>query len=292
MSETILAILAAVAAILVAFGAWRWTDIRAEKDTWQRLLARQPAVPGTFDIAMVAALPAPARRFFEFAIEPGALLHTAAAITMEGSFSLRDRDNPGYMPMRADQVLAAPYGFVWRVRAGERIWFTGSDGALDRASWSRFWLFGIVPVARAGKNADHRRSAFGRCAAEAVFWTPAALLPNDAVRWEALDESSARVIVVHDGLEQAVDVTVDAKGQPEKVVFQRWSNANPAKTFQAQPFGGYLSDYREFNGFRLPTRVEAGNHFETDDYFAFFKATVTAVRFPVIDGDEHEVSVN
>jgi hypothetical protein len=73
---------------------------------------------------------------------------------------------------------------------------------------------------------------------------------------------------------------VGADGQPSKVVFQRWSDSNPEKTFQLQPFGGYLSDYEDFSGFRLPTRVQAGNFFGTDDYFAFFKATVTSVRFP------------
>lgn len=100
------------------------------------------------------------------------------------------------------------------------------------------------------------------------------------MEWVTIDGSSARVILTHMGLEQAVDITVDPKGRPVKVVFQRWSNANAEKTFRMQPFGGYLSDYRAFNGFRLPTCIEAGNFFETEDYFAFFKATVTAIRFP------------
>ena len=76
---------------------------------------------------------------------------------------------------------------------------------------------GLVPVARYGGDRDHQRSAFGRYVAEAVFWTPAALLPGEHVRWEAIDDSSARVILAHRGLEQAVDVTVDANGQPVKV---------------------------------------------------------------------------
>jgi hypothetical protein len=160
------------------------------------------------------------------------------------------------------------------------VWFSGSDGANGGTSWSRFWVFGIVPVARAGSNEDHARSAFGRYVAEAVFWTPAALLPGNGIQWQPVDDSTARVIVTHMGLKQAVDVTVGADGQPSKVVFQRWSDSNPEKTFQLQPFGGYLSDYEDFSGFRLPTRVQAGNFFGTDDYFAFFKATVTSVRFP------------
>jgi hypothetical protein len=204
---------------------------------------------------------------------------------MEGEFSLGNKAAPNYMPMRAEQILAAPHGFIWEVRAGDGVWFSGSDGASDGTSWSRFWLFGIAPVARAGNNDDHARSAFGRYVAEAVFWTPAALLPGDGVQWEPVDDSTARVTVTHMGLEQAAEVTVGADGQPRKVVFQRWSNANPEKIFQLQPFGGYLFDYKDFGGFRLPTRVEAGNFFETDDYFAFFKADVTSVRFPAASED-------
>lgn len=275
-----LAIVAAATVFLVALFTWRKADIASERDAWQSLTARQPAAPATFDSSMTATLPEPAQRFFRFAVAPGTRLHTVAAITMEGEFSLGNKNQADYMPMYAKQVLAAPHGFVWKVRAGDKVWFSGSDGARDGKSWSRFWLLGIVPIARAGNNSDHLRAAFGRHAAEAVFWTPAALLPGDNVRWEAIDDSSARVILTHMALEQAVDLTVDAEGRPIKVVFQRWSNANPERTFQVQPFGGYLSDYREFHGFRLPTRVEAGNHFETDDYFAFFKATVTDVRFP------------
>jgi len=292
MTKAMLALLAAVTLALLALLAWRWTDTLAEQDAWRRLISLQPAAPAAFDDSMIATLPDPAQRFFRFAIAPGTPLHTVAEISMEGEFSLGNKTEPNYMPMRAEQLLAAPYGFVWKVRAGDRVWFAGSDGAADGSSWSRFWLLNIVPVARAGNNADHMRAAFGRYAAEAVFWTPAALLPGEHVRWEAIDESSARVNLTYGELEQAVDLTVDAAGRPVKVVFQRWSNANPAKTFQLQPFGGYLSDFRDFNGFRLPTRVEAGNHFETDDYFAFFKATVTDVRFPLLVGDEDDTSAD
>jgi len=285
MINVILALLAAITVVLAALGAWRWTDTRACRAAWAGLAGHQPAAPPVFDPAMINELPAPAQRFFRFAIAPGTPLYRVAEIYMQGEFSLGDKAKPDYMPMRAQQILAAPHGFIWKVRAGKTIWFSGSDGANEGSSWSRFWLLGILPVARAGNNVDHARASFGRYVAEAVFWTPAALLPGVGVRWETVDETTARVTVTHMGMEQAVDVFVDADGRPEKVVFQRWSNANPEKKFQLQPFGGYLSNYREFGGFRLPTRVEAGHSFATDDYFPFFKATVTAVRFPTGGSD-------
>ncbi|WP_222433792.1 DUF6544 family protein [Pistricoccus aurantiacus] len=69
-------------------------------------------------------------------------------------------------------------------------------------------------------------------------------------------------------------------GQPIQVRFERWSNANPEKVYRLQPFGGYLSAFQEFTGFRLPTHVEAGNGFGTDQYFPFFVVDVTDIDFP------------
>jgi hypothetical protein len=284
MTPAVLALVAGLLAMLIALGAWHRADSTAAHAAWAGLAAHQPTVPAAFDFSMIAELPDPAQRFFRFAIAPGTPLYTVAEIDMEGEFSLGNKQNPNYVPMSARQILAAPHGFIWSVRAGRVIPVSGSDGASEGKSWSRFWLAGIAPVARAGNNFDHARSAFGRYVAEAVFWTPAALLPGQGVRWEAIDADTARVVVTHAGLAQAVEVSIEADGRPRRVMFPRWSNANPEKQFQLQPFGGYLSDYKTFAGFRLPTRVEAGNFFETDDYYAFFKATVTAVRFPTSGG--------
>jgi hypothetical protein len=116
--------------------------------------------------------------------------------------------------------------------------------------------------------------------AESLFWTPPALLPGPGIVWESVDDHTARVTVRHLGLLQAVDVKVDESGQPIQVHFMRWSDANPEKKYRLQPFGGILSDFREVHGFRVPFKVEAGNMFGTDEYFAFYQAKVIALRFP------------
>lgn len=282
---TIVTLLSLAAILLLVAMAWRWTDRRADATVWARLAALQPPNPARFDPAMIADLPAVAQRFFGFAIKPGTPLYSVAEISMQGEFSLGSKAKPNYMVMRAQQILAAPHGFVWQLNAGAgSMRISGSDVAEDDNSWSRFWLLGFAPVARAGGNSDHLRSAFGRYVAEAVFWTPTALLPGEHVLWQSIDESTVRVTLTHMGLEQAVDLSVDASGKLSKVAFQRWSDANSTKEYQLQPFGGYLSDYKEFGGFRLPTSIEAGNFFDTEEYFPFFKVTVTNIHFPAPNG--------
>jgi len=281
MKMLLLATLIPIGLIVGGLLLWRWSDHGADRRIGARLAATQPARPAHFDPVMVAELPDPARRYFQFVIRPGTPLYTVAKIEMTGRFSLGTKGAPNYMAMTANQILAAPEGFVWSMSAANGIVrISGSDAAAAGKSWTRFWLMGLIPVARVSGTDDHRRSAFGRYVAEAVFWTPAALLPRPGVAWETVDATTARVIVTHDGMEQSVDVMVDAEGRPVTVVFPRWSDANPDQTFRLQPFGGFLFEFQEFDGFRLPTRVEAGNQFGTEAFFPFFIAEVTAVRFP------------
>lgn len=251
-------------------------DRRAERAAWTRLAALQPRRPESFAPEMVADLPEPACRYFRCTIQPGAPLTPVAEIDMVGQFGLGTKDDPRYQPMQACQILAAPEGFVWVMRTRGGMPISGSDSE----AWTRFRIFGLIPVARRGGDPDHRRSALGRYVAEATFWTPAALLPRPGVTWEAVGEDTARVTILHGELEQAVDVTVDPEGRPIEINFQRWSDANPDKVHRLQPFGGFLSDFREVGGYRLPFRVEAGNRFGTEDYFPFFLAEVTDIRFP------------
>lgn len=263
---------------LAAFGALLVWDRRADRNELQRLVELQPSAPRVFSAELIANLPEPARRYFTFTIQPGTPLLPVVEIDMTGQFSLGTKDKPSYQPMEARQILAAPHGFVWAMRTRGGMPLSGSDSG----SWTRFRVFWLIPVARLGGDPDHTRSAFGRYVAEAVIWSPAALLPGPAVTWEALDAHSARVTIRHDGLEQALDVTVDADGRPVEVRFERWSNANPDKVHRLQPFGALMSDFRDVQGYRLPFRVEAGNMFGTDEYFPFFLADVTEIRFPQV----------
>ncbi len=268
--------------LLLAFAflvlmVWRQLDHRADRAEMARLFALQPVAPRIFGPAMVADLPDPARRYFDYTILSGTPLYTVADIRMTGQFSLGTKDAPNYLAMTARQTLAAPEGFVWKMSAGAGLM---SVSGSDSERWTRFWVAGLMPVVRAGGNFDHKRAAFGRYISEAVFWTPAVLLPGPDVMWHAVSAHTAMVTIHHEGMTQDIYVTVAADGQPTEISFPRWSDTNPEKIFRAQPFGGYLSEFKEFAGFRLPTNIEAGNFFGTPDYFPFFMADVAEVRFP------------
>ncbi|MDR5900337.1 hypothetical protein QC823_15320 [Halomonas vilamensis] len=162
----------------LALSVWRLLDHRADLKAMSELVVGQPAQPPTFTADMIAHLPEPARRYFLYTIEPGTPLTSVATITMVERFGMGNRDKPNYLDFTATQVLAMPAGFVWKMRAQRGLMrLSGSDSQ----RWTRFWLMGLLPIARLGGDLDHTRSAFGRYVAEAVFWTPAAMLPSPGI---------------------------------------------------------------------------------------------------------------
>lgn len=248
-----------------------------------RLLARQPAAPPAFSFDMLEGLPAPVQRFFRAAIAEGTPLTTVRDVTMQGHFDLGSKEAPNPQPMRARQVIAPPLGFLWSVDMGEGLGISGSDGLCDGKSWSRFRLLGLFPVARVGDSPDHLRSAFGRLVGDALLFTPAAFLPAaeagwDNLTWQSTGPDSASVTVTLGALSQTAGIVLDGAGRLRHVSFQRWSNENPAKTYQLQPFGGDITAHGVFGGFTLPTALAAGNHYGTGAYHVFFDVTACEPR--------------
>lgn len=273
-------------AVLLAVAAWAWWVHRQDQAqahrVWQVIEGWREPDPPRYDPAMVAGLPEVAQRYFRHAIEPGTPLQRVVRLQMEGSFVLGGRP----IPMRARQILApAARGFVWEAEMGSGLMrFAGSDGYLLPAqgaaeSWTKFWLHGLVPLARVGGQADHARAAATRVMLESV-WAPASLLPAHGARWTQTGPHSAEVRFDQGpgnapGVEP-MRITLHEDGRLAEVQALRWSDANADKVYRLQPFGGRILDSGRFGGFRVPTRVEMGNHYGTSAYEPFFLAEARA----------------
>jgi hypothetical protein len=191
-------ILLALAALLIAaaaLGLWVHSRDRAQAArVWAALEARARPIRRATIRRWWQDLPEVAQRYFARAIEPGTPLHRMVRLEMEGSFIMNG--NP--MPMTARQILAPPaQGFVWQAEVGSGLMrFGGSDG-YHRAggaeeSWTKFWLRGLIPLARIGGTDDHARAAATRVMMEAI-WAPATLLPQFGAEWTQTGPDSAEV---------------------------------------------------------------------------------------------------
>jgi hypothetical protein len=262
--------------------AWARSRDRAhDADVWRALQAAREAGPARWDPSMAGGLPPVAQRYLRRAIAPGTPLRRVVRLEMEGEFTLGGRR----LPLRARQILAPPArGFVWQAEIGAGVMrVVGSDGLLRHPdgrcdSWTRFWLHGLVPLARVGANPDHCRAAATRAMLESV-WVPASLLPQHGARWEPTGPDSAVVRFADVTGIEPLHLHLRDDGTLATVHALRWSDANPDKAYRLQPFGGTVLESAAIDGFTLPVRVEMGNHFGTADYAPFFQARITAAAF-------------
>jgi hypothetical protein len=250
------------------------------ENAYAQVAGRQGPPLKRFDPAELAGLPEIAQRYFRHAITPGTPHYTIAELEMEGTFLLGDKEKFQTYEMSARQALSAPDQFVWipRMRSGAMT-ISGSDALVRGEAWTRFWLLGLVPVAQVRTSPNLVRSAQFRAAVETAMWLPATLLPENGVEWEQLGPNEAVVTLRRFQPKIALRLKLNEVGRVTEVVGHRWSNANPAKVFRLQPFGGAMLAEGTFQGLTIPTEVCVGNHYGTEDYLPFFQARITKATY-------------
>ncbi len=195
-------------------------------------------------------LPGPVARYLALVIPQGRPRVRCVQFTQTGTF--RTRDTPEqWKPFRAIQYVAtAPPGFVWEatVRMAPLLAVHVVDSYREGAGLLDARLLGAFPVAHAaGPEADSGEMM--RYLAEAI-WYPTALVPDERLRWQGVDEHTA-VAVLHDrGREVAITFHFDDEGLIAYSEADRFriEKGRPRKV----PWRAYCSGYVVRGGFRVP----------------------------------------
>lgn len=251
----IVAALVACVAFTAMVGAFRWqsgTDkLRARLDA-----GRQPITPAAYDAREIEGLPAPVQRYFRAVLNDGQPMIAAVKVAHAGQFSLGETE-PKWVPFTSDQtVVTQRPGFDWDARVhmapGMNAFvhdaYVAGEGILHAT------LFGLVTVANMRGTPEAAQGELMRFFAEAA-WYPTALLPSQGVRWEAVDNASARA-TIRDG-----DVTVS--------LLFRFNDAGLIGSVRAEargrvvngavvpmPWEGRMWRYEVRAGMRIPLEAE------------------------------------
>ena len=157
---------------------------------------RRPS-PARFDARELEGLPVPVQRYFRLVLTDGQPIIAAATIEMTGTINL-SATTEQWKPFTSRQrVITRKPGFLWNAQVDM---FPGAPALVEdsyiagegRLSAKLFGLFAVADLQGGGEIA---RGEFMRYFAEAA-WYPTALLASQGVRWEALDDASARATMV------------------------------------------------------------------------------------------------
>ncbi len=192
ISALIIVVLGVCIVLAVFYGRFRW-----QSDT-ERLRARleagrQSITPAIYDARELEGLSAPVQRYFRTVLKDGQSIIAAVKVVHEGQFSMGETEVK-WVPFTSDQaVVTRRPGFDWdariRVVPGMNVFVhdanVAGEGILHAA------LLGLVTVANLRGTPEAAQGELMRFFAEAV-WYPTALLPSQGVRWEAVDNTSAK----------------------------------------------------------------------------------------------------
>jgi hypothetical protein len=186
--------------------------------------------------------------------------------------SLRDP----WRPFTAEQVISVHQpGFAWlaRMQAAPLVSARVLDCYVDGAGLLEARLFGSLRLARAaGPHAD--KGELMRYLAE-LAWAPHAMLHNPHLSWREIDATTVEVSAASQAGPARVrlvfengDITrIEADDRPRvvgrRIVPTRWQ--------------GRCCDYREMDGYRIPTRAVVSWMLE-DGGFEYWRGRVTAFR--------------
>lgn len=263
-------------ALAVAAGRRRF-DALVEREV-RSLFSTAIVAVGPEDLrARQETLPEPIRRYLHLAVREGAPAITTARLRHDGSF----RTKPGqrWLPIEGEQYFtAAAPGFVWhaRVRPAPLLWIEARDSLLSGRGNMLVKLESALPIARA-RGAEIDQGASLRWLAECA-WFPYAFA-GDAIRWDPLDGRSARASLRSEGLPASAVLEVDEEGRLVRLHAERYYDAGGGKAVLT-PWTGRYAEYRDVDGFRVPTSVEVAWELE-GGAFGYARFRVTTLEYNV-----------
>jgi hypothetical protein len=254
----------AAGALAVAAGtaAWRRATARAVAGLTSRAQAQEPApnapADEPFSHTKLTGLPAPVARYFAFALPEGQPLIRYVHIRWAGEF--QTRPGGGWSPFTAEQdFTTTPPGFVWdadirmiplipmRVRDS---YIAGTGSMLGR-------MGGVVPVVDQGGSREMASGALMRWLGEAA-WFPTALLPrsrpDEGVRWDEVDDSTARATLADGETTVQADFHFAPTGEIRRMTATRYRDVKGVGVLT--PFEGVNGPFERRDGIMIPSSAE------------------------------------
>ena len=270
-------VIALVAVVLFVYGQHRWSGLTRELVA--RLeAARVPPAPTRFDARELEGLPAPVQRFFRAALQDGQAIVSTVSVEHTGTFNMGENAEQ-WKPFTSQQrVVTRRPGFVWNARVmmlpgvpvNVHDAYVAGEGILHPA------IFGLITLIDLRGTDEVAQGELMRWLAEAA-WYPTALLPSQGVRWEAVDEHSARATLV-DG---TLSLTLLFRFNDEGLIDTARAEARGrtvGKAVVMTPWEGRFTNYAQRDGMRVPLTGEVA-WLAPEGRKPYWRGTITSLRY-------------
>jgi hypothetical protein len=260
--------------LAIIYGRSRWQSDTLVLRT--KLVERRKTIkPQTYDSQEIVDLPTPVQRFFHKVLKDGQSMVAAVNLSQEGQFNF-DEMSDKWNPFTATQFFVTKQlGFDWdaKIQMAPGLSAFVHDTYLAGAGNLHASFLGLFTLANMHGTPELNQGELLRFLAEAA-WYPTALLPSQGVRWEAIDDTSARGTLT-DG-----DTTASLVFgfNPEGTIATIYAAARYRDKLTAMPWGGKFSEYTVREGMLIPLVGEVG-WMHPEGLRLYFQGKITEVNY-------------
>jgi hypothetical protein len=248
---------------LRAIGAARWTELVRTHTTLLEsgsvgAQGRLPS-PARFDAHELQGLPPPVQRYFRTVLTDGQPIIAAATLEMTGTMNMSATAEQWKPFTSRQRVVTRRPGFLWDAQV---FMFPGLPAHVEDsyiAGHGRLIakVLGLFTVADSQGEGEIARGEFMRYFAESP-WYPTALLPSQGVRWEAVDDASAKATLIDGPITLTLLFRFDDAGLIASVrADARGAGVGKDGVMVMLPWDCALSNYQAQGGMLIPMTGEA-----------------------------------
>jgi len=237
---------------------------------------RVSSEPTVFSPDELHGLPAPVVRYFEFSLTPGQPLIRGARIEHRGEF--RGAIDAKWSPFSSVQHVAVQRpGFVWdaRIRMAPLVTVRVRDSYIGGRAGMLARVAGLVAVVDEEDTPHLNSGALHRHFLEST-WFPTALLPSQGVRWEAIDDHSARASLTDAGITVSMVAHFAESGEIVRVEADRLRDVDGVGV--PTPFVGRVHEYERIDGMMIPVAGEV-EWILPEGRLDFWRGRITDVKY-------------
>ena len=273
----VLGVLVVMAIGAAAYGSSRWAG--ATRTLLARLeAARLPPAVARYDAREIERLPAPVQRYFRTVLKDGQPVVAAVSVEHIGTFNMSETTEQ-WKPFTSKQrVITQRPGFDWdaRIMMLPGVPVHVHDAYVAGIGTLRGAVFGLMPVVNMADTPEMARGELMRFFAEAA-WYPTALLPSQGVRWESVDDRSARATLTDGKISLTMTFRFHEDGLIDTVRAEARERVVGGKTDTA-PWQGRFWNYAVRDGMRVPMEGEVA-WMLPEGQLPYWRGSITALTY-------------
>ena len=196
-------------------------------------------------------------------------------LTQELQLKLKPEQTTWNYGMAEQYFTIQPPAFNWNINTemNSILSIVGRDKFVDGKGEMVIKLLSLIPVANTKNNEKVNQATLQRYLAE-IVWFPSASL-NEYIKWEPIDDNSARAIMEYKGTEGSGVFHFNENGDFKKFIAMRYKDARDAEPAE---WTVTASETAVRNGIRIPVQSEVKWKLD-DSEWTWLKLRISDIKY-------------